>query len=241
MKRHLTAEELALYSEYVQSGEKTEIAEDILTHINECDECASEAVEFSMLSKDILTELSDKKPVAKKRSLLFVIAGIAATLLLIYGVWQIFELRINKNDIKIAGKNPPVINDTTNVSDTSVQEIPNPVDNKHEMLASNFAKDPETEKIIENLKGNMRSDEIEVISGFEIKSQTGRDISLYWENNNGNKLNIEIYTNALVKTESAEISGNSYVIKSKLNPGLYYWKLFNEDFDLIFCGRIIVE
>ncbi|MGE0079578.1 MAG: hypothetical protein AB7S48_17085 [Bacteroidales bacterium] len=40
--------------------------------------------------------------------------------------------------------------------------------------------------------------------------------------------------------QSIETQGNGIKIP-ELKQGLYYWKLINEDFDLLYCGKITVN
>ncbi len=244
MKKHLTADQLAQYAEYLQSDKKSLIDENILTHISECDDCAAEAVDFSIISEEILIETASTNKPHKKTNISFILIGVAASIIIFFGVWKLVEIATqNKEKIKIAVETPPIVtegNDSIKQDTTNKYQI-KPDQKDKEMIAASMITDPETEKIIENLKGNMRSDEIIVKSAFEIYSDNGSDINLNWVNNENTSLNIVLYNNELLELESSKTNKNVYVFKKDLKKGLYYWKLFNDDFDLIFCGKIIVK
>lgn len=244
MKKHLTADQLAQYAEYLQSDKKSLIDENILTHISECDDCAAEAVDFSIISDEILIETPSTNKPNKKTNKSFILIGIAASIIMIFGIWKLIEIATQANDvIKIDDKKSQIAIvdlDTTKLDSVSENHI-KPEQKNKEMIAANMITNPETEKLIENLKGNMRSDEIRVKSAFEIYSDNGANINLNWENNENTNLNIVLYNNELIELESAKTNKNVYVFKKDLKKGLYYWKLFNDDSDLIFCGKIIVK
>ena len=247
MKQHLTPEELALYSEFLQQN-NTEIAPlHIIEHTNQCSQCANEAIELSFIADTLANELKFENQ-NKTKSVFFyrkTILAIAAILLLFVSVWQITDYFVKKNKVYYAKKisiMPKIlVNNRKPIkpADTIKNEvIKEPQNNK---LLACYEPHIETEKLIENFTANSRSQDIEVSSSQKITSAINKKIMLEWKNLDNIELTIEIFDNKINKVENNNLTGNNYTIKNNLTAGLYYWKLFNSDFDLIYCGKIIVK
>lgn len=245
MDKHLTAEQLAQYAEYLQSNKAMHIDEEILEHIANCDDCAAEAIEFSFISQEI--EQSARKNINKDTGLRFkkIIYGIAAILIAIAVFALVIKISVTETRIiKPAVSNNKIVRDSVNPHDSFPQSntdlITTNIKDK-EMIAENFETDPTTEQLIANLKGNTRSDELEILTPSELKIKLSQPIILKWDNNQNLKLYISVYNNNLNEIESEETNDDNYTIQNITSPGLYYWKLFNEEYDLLFCGKIILS
>ncbi|MGM0496993.1 MAG: hypothetical protein ACQESJ_03690 [Bacteroidota bacterium] len=118
------------------------------------------------------------------------------------------------------------------VSEKSLQEV-----NKKEMLAE-YKPDDSLEQLYENMKGAYRSRDITVNTSHTITYEN-KD-SLRWENPKKKKLYVEFFNNEGEEIKTLVVDDNQVPIP-EFSDGLYYWKLVNEDFDLLFVGKILVE
>jgi hypothetical protein len=109
---------------------------------------------------------------------------------------------------------------------------------ENNLLLASFETHDDLEKLYNNYRGTFRSSSISIHSDSVVNLNDTN--MLKWANPDGEELIAEIFNNSneLVKsytTQKEEIS------ISGLEPGLYYWKLINQDFDLLFVGKIISD
>lgn len=101
-----------------------------------------------------------------------------------------------------------------------------------------YINHPQLEKLAQNYRGSYRGEEVKVITkGLILFNKTD---SMAWQNPNLEPLTIEIYNNKGAQSYSVTTNGNSVKIPN-LQNGLYYWKLINQDYDLLFVGKIEVK
>ncbi len=244
MKNHLTTEQLALYSELLMAKKLEKVPSKIANHIANCDKCAAEATELSFIIEDssIYNTTSNKL----KHVSLYKYIAIAASLILPIALWFSFN-NLFKNT-NFAEKPLHKINNTnfhnktanTITTDSSINNF-NPNNTITDNIQLAYTPHPETEKLFENFKGNLRSNDIKILSKNEIKISKSKQLLLEWENPENITLTVEIFDNNGINIESKSVSSNSYIVTSKFHNGLYYWKLFNEEFDLLFCGKIKIK
>jgi hypothetical protein len=245
-QNHLSEEEIALAAEATSANTFDKLPLAIKSHIIECDKCATEVAIVSEIidNEDIATDKVSNKNNIKK--LLTIGISIAAILILMLGLFYIFN---SKNDVvsEIVKST-----DSTKVQQEQIiekkqiaqekEEVksePQIIDNKEEILLS-YNENPNLESLYQRYNdGAMRGDEIKIISPSLLEISNIQKTFLEWENPYNEDLTIEIYNNKGEKI--METSTNKDKIQlSKINEkGLYYWKLFNSDFDLIFCGKIV--
>lgn len=101
-----------------------------------------------------------------------------------------------------------------------------------------YVPDQTLEILFENFTQAYRGADIVVLStGI---TQVPENDSLKWSNPNKDELYVEFFDNKgtrfLTTTEYS-----SGIKLPELEDGLYYWKLVNQDFDLLFVGKIVVE
>jgi len=245
MESHLTTEQLALYSELLMEKKLEKVPSEISMHIANCDKCAAEVTELSIILDD--SEIYNTKVNKVKQFSIYKYIAIAATLLIPIALW--FSFNNLSENINFAEK-PYSKTINTNLQNKVAHTIttdsiknnfkPNISVTNNKQLAF-YIPDVETEKLYENFKGNLRSNDIKILSKNEIKTSIRKQLLLEWENPENITLTVEIFDNGGINIESEDVSSNSYIIKSKFHNGLYYWKLFNEEYDLLFCGKISVK
>ena len=127
------------------------------------------------------------------------------------------------------------------IADKPSENAGNDQENKKEILAANYETDPALEQLVDRYKsGALRGGEIEIKTPSSFEINKGKTAKLEWTNPDNQALLIELYNNQGEKIREKQLSGNSYTLPSDLKAGLYYWKLMNPDFDLLFCGKIMI-
>lgn len=245
---HLTTEQLALYSELLHNNELEKVPQEISEHIKTCDSCAAETIEMSFILDEI-------KPKVKEVNIIkinYKYRAIAASVILLISLGVGLKIFLQDSKNYSAKQIQPLIK-TTNFAQRKIPDSSennnsdsnnfainnnNNIDNK---LIALYIPDKTNEKLVENFKGNMRGEEFKILSKSEIETSLNKAITLEWENTKNTKLTIEIFDNKGTNIESEACSKNSYTIAKSLLPGLYYWKIFNEEYDLLFCGKINVN
>jgi hypothetical protein len=87
----------------------------------------------------------------------------------------------------------------------------------------------------------MRGDDISVLSPHKMEVKQGSEILIKIKNPENSSLIFEFFDNKNKKLFEKETTEETCQVKKLTKPGLYYWKLLNQDFDLLYCGKIIIE
>jgi hypothetical protein len=110
-----------------------------------------------------------------------------------------------------------------------------------ETLQIAYTTNPELEKLCQRYQsGSLRGDEIEILSPTHINGKKG-EVHLQWNNEANQLLTLEFLNNKGEKLFETETNASDYTPVKLQKSGLYYWKLMNEDFDLLFCGKITLK
>lgn len=253
--KHLTSEEIALYAEALQANRKEKVPQAIRDHVKNCDACAEEVISVQEI---IARQDDDSKktthrsarikavmwvPVAAGLTLLIGIGGY----LLFYNQSQVPESTPQKviaamDSIMMENKKTGdtlVVEDTltTRESDPQKTQLPG-----KKLIAAAYEPHPRLEMLAKRYKdAGFRGEAVKVKQENIIKVVPNEPIELSWTNPSGKQLTVEIYDNKENRIQEVMTSEESVSIGSGLDRGLYYWKLFNAEFDLLFCGKIRVE
>jgi len=120
-----------------------------------------------------------------------------------------------------------------------VQNVPK--DHISEAYTSNGHLEQIAERFDNSNLRNLRGESVSVVSPNKIKVESGGDILIKMNNPDEVSLILEFFNNKGEKLFEKETTKSSYRVKKLSDPGLYYWKLINQDFDLLYCGKIVVE
>jgi hypothetical protein len=267
MQNHLTYEQLALYSEHLKSNTLEQCPQDLKKHIESCDRCAVEAAELCTLTDDLTVQTNSKKSLFGKQGYLFVLAAAAAGVLMFVAIWFLVDTS-DSNRNYLGENNPAGLIDTGNIQikpkvvpaekkrrDTNVspqpedsskktevmfgQSVPNRID-ETSTVSKYYRKHKPSEMLVENFNGNMRSTHVEVHTPSELSVTNDGEqlVLLRWNNTQKMHLTVELLNNSGEIHKEYRTRGDSLIIENLPHKGLYYWKLFNQDFDLLFCGKI---
>lgn len=102
-------------------------------------------------------------------------------------------------------------------------------------IAGNFTPSQHLDDLVQT---QFRSGSIDVTAPT-INETVSMPITFRWGGTN-QPLMLNILTNKEKKIFSIPVSTTFYVLQKQLQPGLYYWKLENED-ELLFIGKFIVR
>jgi hypothetical protein len=254
---HLSEEEIALYADASLSGKLGAIDTKIKNHVRDCNECAEKVLAVTEITEDFLED-EKKEPIKivsfKKNYWI----QIAASVIFIFGAGLIVQqIRQTDNSLKHYSE---VIDSTITQTDSTNSVKPE----KEEVIAQNekdstisveqedgnnsinenllaYTEDTDMEKLVERfteagLRGYFS---VDIESTIEIK--LNEELIFEWDNKNEEVLILEFFNNSSKKLFEEETTENIFKTQDLKNPGLYYWKLLNEDFDLLFCGKIIVR
>jgi len=260
---HLNENDTALYVDSLLGDNLSSLPPDILSHVEMCSECKDKILDIFMYlrnsqsyTKPDLEEplfLKEKK-VGQKNPLYF--SRIAASffiLALIVFVYFSFVKKdiqqqknnsnkilnstkkfIDKTKIKSAVDTSTItekgkLNHKNNKKSIVTQKQKNPTD-------PNFEVNPNLEYMINS---QLRNISIQIFSPKN-NSSFKKEINFSWEAIPNANLQIKILDNKNNVILQYSVKKNKFLLKEKLAPGLYYWKLENQS-DLLYVGKFYIK
>lgn len=227
---HLSDEAVALYVDALKLDKLGQMPESILEHVSECAECKSEVEDLFLLLEDQPFGQKGQHPFFRSdpalgRRNLSLIYRIAAVLFVALGIYSGYRLIVHRDRA------------TSSPADSKMLEIE--VDSAKqepitEMMANNFAPLPSLEDLT---KTQYRSGEIEIQSP-RLNEEVGKSVNFKWIHKPGKTLILKIFNNRGEEIHTARTNSNSYIYGASLKPGLYYWKLANEE-ELFIVGKFL--
>lgn len=252
---HLSAEQIAQAVDALKSGEYNRLAQELRNHLKECDACACEVSSTqdimnnrkAYVLKSSSNTLKPSVPFWKVAASILFIIGAGYTLFYVSSEQKSELVDQTNKQILIPQHKDSIINDDSSsysLPDASAEQdlnVEKETANTSDLLA--FVEDEELEALVASFaNGNLRGADIEVSSTSVMELNFGEFPKLEYSNPEMEQLFIEVYDN-----QGNEILGVAlddrliYEIKTIETPGLYYWKFMNEDYDLLFCGKIILR
>lgn len=248
---HLNEEALAQAADAVASNNYDHLPNEIKTHLAECDQCAAEVVAISQILDETHSETISIP--FYKTSLFRATIGVAALLAIVFGFYFIFNSSPD-NSTRFADQTDTnqVIapnekeNQTSPNFDTIQNNEPAPKANQRTNPANDnllaFNTNEDLEKVyLRHQDGVMRSNDVKISADSVISISKGKRLSIAWEAD-GSELIFEIWNNRNQKVvEKSTNATTGLNLPAPESAGLYYWKLLNADFELVYCGKIRVE
>lgn len=254
---HISEQEIAQCAEAINNGTYRELDQAIQDHIANCDSCANEVSMIATILEEeeaLISGIENKRHEPETKSLNYkatiALLASAASVILFFGVRFFSNNQITNNNSISENIN---VDTTQKARETKIQSPVIPLKTQPEeakkkepikllhtkkkhLLA--YTPNEQLEKLVDRFDGaTMRGENIEVISPILIESKVGQ-ITLEWTNPDNQLLILEFFNNKGEKLFEKETNKILFQPKQLDKSGLYYWKLINEDFDLIFCGRI---
>jgi hypothetical protein len=268
-RKHLTEEQIAIFAEALASGHESDLPAEWREHVAQCDQCAHEVSMVSNLI-DTKSDFSGVEAGKKKMFLtsgkFMKRLAVAASIIIIVGagIYLTTTLKDHPQQNMALLEEKPV-KDSTNKKqekqdfpETSIPEIKTTVEKPDSQIKPKasprpqvkaetrdklaYVPDENLEKLAERFESaSMRGDDVSVVSPHEIKAEPKSDILIELKNPENSSLILEFFNNKGEKLFEKETSRETCQIKNLTEPGLYYWKLLSQDFDLLYCGKIVVE
>ncbi len=254
---HLTEEQIAMTADLQSAGKYNEVPDEIREHLSHCDQCALEVV---MVNQIIQNESKKKVIPGRYRTLTY---ALSAAALLILITFSFFFRNLNPSKESVTPNQQIAINeDTATKEDKPGDDTIKTVQNKKEksqetpQLAKktvirkknkNTQKKEQKQLAVAEYKTNAQLEKL--VARYQTANLRAADLLNYDKEikypkrktiqvpNDQHAYLIEIYNNKgeMISEVSAK---DSTISLPKLEKGLYYWKLMNEEFDLIYVGRI---
>lgn len=265
--KHLTPEEIAQCAEAINNGRYEILPASLRNHLSACEECAGEVMMVSDVSQAIDEDLDLNKKAGKNLKIksLYIGTIAAAAAIVLFFIVPLIEngkdaiqhtgYVVSTGDIPVfvvdetqdtvyfkdyGSFEIAVMNDESKAieGERDIREVAVQESEKKEELLAEYKPNENLEQLYENLQGAYRSREVEVNTPPTINYENNDSLS--WSNPKEKKFYIEFFNNKGEEVEAFVVENNKASIP-ELPGGLYYWKLINEDFDLLFVGKIIVE
>lgn len=253
---HLSEEQIAEVADAINSNDLSSISQEYLDHIKECDQCADEILFISEIS-----EMPDIGIIPVKKSTdnnVKIFLAFAASVALILASYYIF-IKPNPTNSNIATTTDTIDKvDSNNIKeviaeiDTAVkisEEEENKIINQNKIQQEiekeknqyAFEENKELEDLFKRFNSaSMRNGELKIKSDSIIKISSEDPILIEWEKPYLS-YSIQIIDNQGNEIISKDNLKSNFEAKTSLKLGLYYWKLLDEDYNLVYCGKILVE
>ncbi len=253
--KHLNEQEVAQCADAINGNAFNSLPMEIREHLAICDECASEVLTVADMAfgfsadtkKGKIFQISTIKRIAIISSAAAIVLFVALFTTTQFSFFNSPEKQIASYDSLFTDKVDSV---SINVGDNESQlvqveqgteakiESPAPDTSPSNKLLASYEPNSELEKLYDNFASAYRSDDISVVSDRIVRVPAND--SLKWSNPSKEIMNVDIFNNK--GNRILTLSSNTNGIKiPALDDGLYYWKLINQDFDLLFVGKIFVE
>jgi len=258
--QHLTEEQIAVYAEALATDNSANLPDDVKRHVKECLECSNEIQSVSeILREKYKNSIAEGLNSINKRNKinLTLWLGVAASIAFIAALGYFFTKSNGVPENNLMAVDSTIFNSKTIVSnkiinqDTINNEIIIDSEIKKESIVNStkkneiliaFVPNKELEKLSERYKDNAMRGEEKIITTSEVKSyNTSDSINISLNKSDNQYLTVEVFDNKGTKITQLTTKENSVELNDINEEGLYYWKLINEDYDLLYCGKIIIK
>ena len=231
--QHLTEEQIALCAEHQMNDTYDDLSIEIRNHLQDCKECQLEVLDIIELSEQIGNPQKKNKFLTLSISISSVAAIVAIVIILIlprqinnskHIAENIFiDTTLNKQTIKTKKDSATKI---------KVKTISNVHPTEH---LAYYKPNKQLEALIK------RTSEAGFRDGNNYKIPTTLTFknhkTIHWPNKDNESITFEIFSNTNKLVDSEMITSSRFNLP-KLKKGLYYIKIINSDFDLLYVVRV---
>ena len=239
--KHLSDEGVALYVDALKLNTLDQLPPIILDHVSGCHECKKnitglftllDDVDYSDVRSHTLFRLahgsSSRVPLLLK--IAAVVAGVASLATLTYYVGPFRQGQTSSQTS--GGELSRSVDSVQKGQDTgSRSQLAT-----KEKFAANFKVDPEFEDLV---NGRSRSEAFGVMSPAN-GSVLGPDAVFSWKGEGRKPLTLSIMNNKGETVLTENVPPSQFVLKRRLTPGLYYWRIENKS-ELLHVGKFYVK
>jgi hypothetical protein len=256
IKGHLNEDALALFADALVLKKEDSLPAAIRNHVEECQQCKIEVFGlYEIMKNDNVIQNTENHPYfnsqiveRKKTFQLYNLLKIVALILLVISVGSLIHnlLIVKKNNNVLKNNvahNSDRINNNVIYNNNKEEKKVKKDSLKHSSTDNLTALNLEESALFENLiASHYRGSDIEVNTPrLKQKFNVGQPIVFEINGDLSNPVIINIYSNKGNKIiERNDISTNTFTIDNELPPGLYYWKLLQED-NLVQVGKFFVK
>lgn len=255
---HLNEEQIAEIADAMNKSDLDSLPKHYLDHIKDCDQCADEVMLISDIveSPEIMQNSSTKNT---DRSIKLFLA-FAASIALILASYYIF-IKPQSPNPNMAETNDTIINKINNNdniaeidtlikvdkdidNDKEESEIVNKniirkaIENEKNQIA--FQEHKDLEELFNRFNtSTMRNAVLKIKSDSILEISTNDSIHIEWEKSDFS-YSIQILDNQAKELIVKDDLESNFKSNNTLDLGLYYWKILDEDYNLVYCGKLLV-
>gem|GEM_PF-591796 len=240
-KAHLSDEAIALYVDALRFNKVYHLPSVILSHVADCRECKMEIVEIFSLLQGPEIDGTEPHPFLDEKtaevemefSIAFRVAAVLVIGISIGLVSYYFRMLLEEHTV-ISGS----IDTPEYVQRGKQNFVPSDslAVSGQEFFAENFTVSPNLENLV---NAHSRSLSVEVLSPLNGENFKER-ILFQWKADADDRLTLKILSNNEKTLQTISVRGSRYVFSQKIPPGLYYWKLEDND-ELLHLGKFFVK
>jgi len=239
---HLSDEGVALFVDALKLGTVDQLPGSMRTHVAECEQCQRNVTGlFALLRKEDYSGV-DEHPYfnlgrTPRRSAPWIwraAAVIAALVLLPVLVYYLFVRTWGENPQQAGLNTAPAAGDTSASAPPAAVQRPS---TGPAALAANLAPNPELDQLV---AAGMRSTSLENVVPKNGAVVMGTAIRFDWNPHGQRQLTLIIMNNGGRELYSASITALPHIAGKRLEPGLYYWKVIDEQ-EAVSFGKFIVQ
>jgi len=240
---HLNDEGVALFVDALKLDTVNQIPEQIRRHVEDCAECKTSITGvLTLLEEEDYGDVQNhptfklrKRPFMQKVPPILRIAAIVAGVCLVAALAYylvVWKGGVAENQVHLPSAR--AIPDSTAAPKKSSEE---PIHARAEKFAANFTPNPEFEGMVQ---GGTRSEELTVVTPTNDADVRPAEAQFNWQSRSDDALTLIVYDNHGQAVFSVADTNPPVRMPIALEPGLYYWKLMNEEEGLHF-GKFYVR
>lgn len=237
---HLNEEAVALYIDALKLNKVDLLPDDLLEHISVCLECKKAIMEILPFVENQRSVAEDSHPffgkrirsMEKKFSIIYRIAAVIIIGISISLLFYVFRLLRNGE---------VTMHDSEKIANTIGQEqkgntLTEKVERGDVVAVNSFAISHNLEDLV---NAELRSPSVTILTPANNSIPKG-PILFSWQRGEAGPLTLKILSNTEKILYSSKTEKSRLLLKEKLHPGLYYWKLESKD-ELLYVGKFLVK
>ncbi len=236
---HLSETGIALYVDALKLDRVRDLPVTILQHVEQCDECKMQVMQVAEIMKEEGIDKRMKHPyfdaekeISSPFSIMYRIAAVLVFAAFAGTMYYVLTDSSQDEGTEITKQKQQNSIPADSITPEKKQTLSKP---PTDLIAATFEPSPNMEDLVLN---EFRSTMMEVVSpknGIVVP----QPVVLQWKNS-GKKITVRVLNNKEVTIASATMHGDRFIVKKKIAPGLYYWKL-ETDSELLFVGKFLVK